>query len=867
MSETTFRELGGDVFFQLPGTRPSDEEVESAPAREPDQPATIEQTVRRMRQGTQSLRRRNQRAREGYVESNLPEGDDREEERRRRRRQVAQSVNLGFDIDEPVRNTQREGLNNAERALMMSQGASFGYGDELAAAVQAPFSDRTYDEIQSDYQRSVDRAHREAPVQSALLEIAGGSIGGVAGGARNVSRGFANIADDVVREAFESGAARTARLASQSAARQAAPGALRRGLGAVARGSAVGGAGGAAYGAGASSGDTLSERAEDAIAGGVGGAVIGGALPPVAATVGAAYQGARALPGMVRNVVDQGPGALVPESVRRRFHVSRARRNAPDQGEVADQVREMTRAPDEAVNLEALGGDFPERGPYRTAAPAPPEAMTAREARRLATDSVLRPSQSDSIARTMADDLNFVLEAGDVMREQGAITLKPARVREFLGTSPPPNVQQTSEDTVDILRRISDTVQETQSLRGAEGGSGSAALRRANASIDRAVRDITGLELRSLAERGNRRSVRDGAIDWEAVGEAAQARIASADDPVAEAATIFNSLENVKRALGRGASQFRRSDQGLHEVFSGSRPEHGGTGYEQLRQFLQDADAWGPTMSEAQTTLNRAYAEGISAGGPFRRSFTQFDSGERGAELASNWTNATRADTAALGRFVRNQGRLPELDRSRHLQRGVDTMQELSETQGAFYDVPENVGQIIDRGGAAAGRIRRTMQDVERRRRPALALEDIIAEGRTAQGAEAAQGPIQFGSRSSAVMNPLRAVRDMFEGDPADSIRVLRALDDLPASRSVWGPYAARAAQAQQQGAAAMSSLVQEIATDNPAQMQRVQAGLDAIPDNEIDIDQLLGFTNDGPRESFAEEGEEIDIDDLLGFD
>ena len=861
MSETTFRELGGDVFFQLPGTRPTDDEVESAPAQDPAQPATIEQTVRRMRRGTEALQRRNRQLSESYVESNLPEGDEREEERRRRRREVARVVNIGMAPESPVQGQEREGLNAAERALMMSQGASFGFGDELAAAVQAPFSDRTYDELQSDYQSSIDRAHRVAPVESALLEMAGGAAGGVAGGARGVSRGFGRIADDVMREAFESQAARTARQATQRAAAEAAPSALRRGAQAIAQSSAVGGAGGGLYGAGASRGDTLSDRADAAVASGIAGAAVGGLLPPVVGAVGAT---ASALPRAVRGVIDQGPGALVPESLRRRFHVNRARRNAPERGQVADQVREMTRAPDETVDLEALRGAYPERGPYRTPEPPP---MTAREARRFATDAVLLPSQSDDLARSMADDLNLVFEAGDVMREQGAITLKPARVREFLQTSPPQNVPQTSADTVGILRRISDTVSETQGFRGNETGAGSAALRRVNASIDRAVRDMTGLELRSLSENGRRRSVRDGAIDWDEVGEAAQARIEAADDPVEEAARIFNTLEQVKRTLGRGAQQFRNTDRGLHETFAGLRPESGGFGYEQLRQFLQDADAWGPAMSDAQVAVNRAYAEGISAGRPFRRAFAQLDSGERGGELASNWANATRADTSALARYVRNQGRVDDLDRARHLERGVDTTQQLSESLGAFYDVPENVGQIIDRGGAAARRMRQTMDDVQRRRRPALALEDIIAQRRLSEGAEVASGPVQFGPRSSGVMNPLRAVRDMFEGDPADSIRALRALDDLPPSREVWGPYAERAAQAQQQGAAAMSSLVQEMATDNPSQFRRVQASLDSIEGDGVDIDEILGFSESIGPEGFAEDEENQSIDEILGFD
>ena len=173
MSEESFRELGGDVFFQLPGTRPTEDEAEEAPQERQGQPLSIEQTVRRMRRGTRALQQRNRRLTDSYVNSpTLDNEEPSEQERERRRRRVASEINIGgtgggLDSSlhagpEPVRRSPEPSALRAGLAGL-SQGMSLGFADEIGAAVRAPFSDRTYEEIRNQDRRELDRLRQESP--------------------------------------------------------------------------------------------------------------------------------------------------------------------------------------------------------------------------------------------------------------------------------------------------------------------------------------------------------------------------------------------------------------------------------------------------------------------------------------------------------------------------------------------------------------------------------------------------------------------------------------------------------------------------------------------------------------------------------
>jgi len=467
----------------------------------------------------------------------------------------------------------------------------------------------------------------------------------------------------------------------------------------------------------------------------------------------------------------------------------------------------MTAAADEPVNMGELGGQWGDNiaggGPYRT----PSRPMTGREARATALEEVYTPSRVDDIAVEMSEDLNDVFRASDAMREQGAITLKPARVRNLIRQSPPDDVRLTAERSVELLQQVDDSLRGLRAERGQESGPANAAINRALNAVDRTVRRLSGLEVRSQTPaRGRRR--RDEAIDWENVFEATDRRIAElagGDDFLPE---VFNALDQLKRELGRGASRFSRTDRGLHEVLAGNRrANQANTGQEQVRRFLESADAWGPSMAEAQRTVNAAYADAIAAGRPFRSLFAQRDSGQRGGQFASSYDNATRADAASVARFIRGMGRVDELGRAGHLRRGTNTMQTLNRRLGEFHDVSPEVRQLIDRAERASSRIERTIDDVQRRRRPALALEDIMAAGRLASQEQGPTSAIRGGAAGAAV----DAVQSATQSDAARSIQVLRHLDNLPSSPEIWGPYAERAAAAQRQGLQAMAALVSEM--------------------------------------------------------
>ena len=71
-----FREQADDVFFLLPGAEPTAEDIEATEPAAEGEPASIEQTVRRMRRGTRERRDRRDALTRSYVNAPTQFGDD-----------------------------------------------------------------------------------------------------------------------------------------------------------------------------------------------------------------------------------------------------------------------------------------------------------------------------------------------------------------------------------------------------------------------------------------------------------------------------------------------------------------------------------------------------------------------------------------------------------------------------------------------------------------------------------------------------------------------------------------------------------------------------------------------------------------------
>jgi len=77
-----------------------------------------------------------------------------------------------FDFD--VGDTARAG----------AQGLTFGFSDEIGAAVRAPFSDKKYSELRDESRFAMDRQRELHPWKTGGAELAGGLLTGGAGGMR-----------------------------------------------------------------------------------------------------------------------------------------------------------------------------------------------------------------------------------------------------------------------------------------------------------------------------------------------------------------------------------------------------------------------------------------------------------------------------------------------------------------------------------------------------------------------------------------------------------------------------------------------------------------------------------------------------------
>ncbi len=243
-----FREQADDVFFLLPGAEPTAEDIEATEPAAEGEPASIEQTVRRMRRGTRERRDRRDALTRSYVNAPTPFGDDpSERERAQRRREIAANVDAG-----PTTRLRTARPTSPLHAGLMgaAQGASMGFSDEMAAAAEAPFSDDDYRTILERNRQTLRELEEDHPRAYYGSELGGGVLAAAltAPGA---------VAGQTMRQAAAQG---------------------------MRQGAAYGGIGGTGY----SEGETVGEIGGDALFGATVGGGLGGAAAPVARYAGEA---------------------------------------------------------------------------------------------------------------------------------------------------------------------------------------------------------------------------------------------------------------------------------------------------------------------------------------------------------------------------------------------------------------------------------------------------------------------------------------------------------------------------------------------------------------------------------------------------
>lgn len=72
----------------------------------------------------------------------------------------------------------------SQRARTAAQGATFGFSDEIEAALRAPFSDRNYSDIRNEIRGGIDAYRQDSPWEAAGYELGGGLLTGGLGATR-----------------------------------------------------------------------------------------------------------------------------------------------------------------------------------------------------------------------------------------------------------------------------------------------------------------------------------------------------------------------------------------------------------------------------------------------------------------------------------------------------------------------------------------------------------------------------------------------------------------------------------------------------------------------------------------------------------
>jgi hypothetical protein len=326
-------------------------------------------------------------------------------------------VSLGQDVADVLRTA-------------VGQGAAMGFGDEVEAAVRAPFSDRTYAEIRDDVRAQNADFGRRHPVLAPSLEVAG-AIGSAFVPGLNVA-----------------GAAKGATA-----------------LGRIGRAAATGAALGAVTGIGKDESGTASGTLASAAGGAAGGFLGGVALQGAGEAVRAGWQATQAGARLLDVAEKVAPARSLKEALAQRAEQARARaadryvggRLAADgrtPGALARQVGDVHESIPVAV--VDLAGENTRQGlaaVKRVPGPAKERVASAVAARdenlpvlmRQSVERNLRPAGPTGTAPANLSDPGAALDAArTTLRETGARLYEPLMERDV----------QYTPDALENLHRL-----------------------------------------------------------------------------------------------------------------------------------------------------------------------------------------------------------------------------------------------------------------------------------------------------------------------------------------------------------------------------------------------------------------------------
>lgn len=245
--------------------------------------------------------------------------------------------------------------------------------------------------------------------------------------------------------------------------------------------------------------------------------------------------------------------------------------------------------------------------------------------------------------------------------------------------------------------------------------------------------------------------------------EARQAQIESAlaraaDDPTHAATELYQALDGLKRDIGRFQQRASRDPEAtrmLRELYE-----------ERFRPMLERGDLWGDGLAATQTDVNRSFTRWLTRRRDFERAFLA--EGER--DTVDAFRRLNEADPARIAGFLRRVGTAGNERMERTFREVLEAQQDLVETMGRHLELPDDLVAGI---GANRAATRRAMQTFEEVSESASTLNQF----RELQGAGGIEGSVIGTVAGAALGGPVGAVAAGALASPAQTIRVLSALD------------------------------------------------------------------------------------------
>lgn len=232
------------------------------------------------------------------------------------------------------------------------------------------------------------------------------------------------------------------------------------------------------------------------------------------------------------------------------------------------------------------------------------------------------------------------------------------------------------------------------------------------------------------------------------------------DDAAEAAADIYQSLDSLKRDIGRFQSRARRDPEAnrmLRSLYD-----------EQFRPLLERPDLWGEGLAEMQTEVNRSFTRWLTRRGDFERMFLA--EGDR--DTVDAFRRLSEADPARIAGFLRRVGTAGNERAERTFREVLEAQQDLVETMGRHMDLPRELTGAIGESRVATQRALGAFDEVSQQAATLNQFRSLTSSGeieRTVVGAAA----------GASLGGPLGALAAGALTSPSSAVRLLGALDRI----------------------------------------------------------------------------------------